>query len=152
MSDIIERELKDAAEKGEKVNFRVAYVQEKMSKSGNSMIMCGLACTDSSGNKLDKLLYNYLVGTPGAARFIPEFLNSLDKDMTISYEGDSWICDYEDLKQRTGSADLFIDENGFVKANWILADRSTADKEEQGGIVNDALKSKADIIDDEIPF
>ena len=146
MTEFQDRELKDAAEKGEIVNFKITYLQEKMSKSGNSMIMCGLACTDSTGKKLDKLLYNYLVGTPGAARFISEFVDSLDKHMDIQFVGDQWQCDMEMLKGRIGKAELNIDENGYVKGTWLACDRSEIKNKEVEEI------TPVVISDDDIPF
>jgi len=140
MTEFKNRDLKDAI--GEVVDFQVKYIQEKVSKNGNPMITLGLSCKDSTGLSCNPLLYNWLVGTPGAARFINEFVASLDEEMTIAFESDSWVCDFELLKDRRGKAKLFLDGD-FIKGEWIKAIREETAQE--------PIKEKQ-IIDDEIPF
>lgn len=132
-----DRDIKEAAEKGETVDFKVVFTKEGMSKKGNPMITVGLSCNDSTGQRLT-LMYNWLVGTSGAARFIDNFRDALDEDMMIQFEGDSWVCDMDMLKGRTGRAKLSL-ENGYVRAEYLKHDREHASEDAPKELVEDDL-------------
>jgi len=111
------------------------------------MITVGLSCTDSTGLKCKPLLYNWLVGTEGAARFIDEFVDSLDEEMKIVFENDAWICDFEKLKERTGKALLSLDDKGYVRGSWVKAEREDKDNPQ-----TDCISEEEPFPDEEVPF
>ena len=94
------RDLKEAAERNEIVDFSVVFNKEGISKAGNPMITLGLSCTDSEGRKCSPLLYSWLSGSPKASFYIQKFTDSLDEEMKISYESDVWLVDMEKLMQK----------------------------------------------------
>ena len=151
--EIQNRDLKEAAQGNETVDFSVVFNKEGISKAGNPMITLGLSCTDSDGRKCSPLLYSWLSGSPKASFYIQKFTDALNEDMTISFESDVWIVDMEKLMQCSGKAKLSLNERGYVNAEF-LKKPETSEKEtiKAETIPEKTTKKPIEITDEDLPF
>ena len=140
------RTLKEVANAGEVVNFKVLFFKEAvLGSKATPAFKVGMRCTDVNGEELDGWLTTVVWGSQKSEYFTQKFLDSLSNKTHISFDGDIWIYDEKTLKSSEGKCKLQLNNAGWPDVvTWFKHPRL----EEQ----QDLPLGENNFQDDTIPF
>ena len=115
--------VKDAADKGEVVEYKICILNEKtLGQKETPALEVVMKCKDSDGVELQKWLRHVIWGTEKGQFFIDKFTDKLGISK-ITHAEDGWHYKEAELKGYEGKCKLVVNDRGYPEvADWIAKD------------------------------